>query len=88
MMHPVCYRIYFLLLLNKTNGRSSSKAKAKDAPEKDKGGEDVRGKPQKVKVEHDDEDTRTRRKLQEVDVLPEHELEAYFEKMISEYQEV
>jgi hypothetical protein len=81
------HRIYFLLLLNKTNGKTN---KTNDQKEKEKS----KGKSKEKDGEHGGSGGRRkerdeeREEGQDVDVLSEHALERYFEKLFFDYQQV
>jgi hypothetical protein len=90
LKHEVCVRrIYFLLLLNKTNGKTN---KTNDQKEKEK--EKSKGKSKEKDGEHGGSGGRRkerdeeREEGQDVDVLSEHALERYFEKLFFDYQQV
>jgi hypothetical protein len=82
-------RIYFLLLLNKTNGKTNNaSAKASEMKEqkdlkKNKKDHDERGGGRRRKEREEE-----REEGQDADVLSEHALETYFEKLFFEYQQV
>jgi hypothetical protein len=81
MAHLVRYRIYFLLLLNKTNGK-----KAKEKEENAKGKENITKEPERQAGEREEE--KEHRQDTDVDVLSEHAYERYFEQLIFDYQQV
>ncbi|ELR19237.1 BSD domain containing protein [Acanthamoeba castellanii str. Neff] len=87
MNEETFWRIYFLLLLNKTNGKTNKTNDQKEEKEKSKGKSKEKdgehGGSGGRRKERDEE----REEGQDVDVLSEHALERYFEKLFFDYQQ-